>query len=76
MSLTSLEKRVKFLESEIAELKKKLTQPRDRQPWWKAVEGAFQGDPAFLEAMALGRKWRESGRPKRRKRVNRKNADS
>jgi hypothetical protein len=76
MSINSLEKRVQSLESEVAELKKRLEQPAAQEPWWKKVTGAFRGDPAFLEAMALGRKWRESGRPKRRKKAKRKHADT
>jgi hypothetical protein len=76
MSLKSLEKRIESLEFEVAKLKRRIQQPKDQQPWWKKVYGAFRGDPAFLEAMALGRKWRESGRPKRRKKVKQKNAGS
>lgn len=76
MSFSALEKRVLSLESELAELKKKLEQAPPKEPWWKKVSGAFKGDPAFLEAMALGRKWRESAKPKQRKKTKRKHADS
>ena len=36
-------------------------------PWWKQIRGSFANDPAFLEAMRLGRQYRESLRPKARK---------
>ena len=43
-----------------------MTSPR--QPWWEEISGSFANDPAFDEAMRLGREWRESFRPKTRKR--------
>jgi hypothetical protein len=64
MTLASLENRVQALETELAELKKRLEQPPDQEPWWKKISGAFRGDQEFLKAMELGRKWRESARPK------------
>jgi hypothetical protein len=77
MPSTNLEQRVRALEQEVAQLRSRLeAQPNSDQPWWQKVWGAFRGDPAFLEAMELGRKWRESGRPKRRKKAKRKHADS
>jgi hypothetical protein len=77
MVSSNLEQRVKALEQEVAQLKSRLgEQTQPEEPWWKKVTGAFRGDPAFLEAMALGRKWRESGKPKQRKKPKRKNADS
>jgi hypothetical protein len=77
MTSSKLEQRVRLLEEELAQLKTRLgTTKHPDQPWWEKVWGAFRGDPAFLEAMELGRKWRESGRPKRRKKAKRKHADS
>jgi hypothetical protein len=79
MTLSSLEKRVQSLETEVADLKLQLANSSTRQePWWKKIDGIFSGDPAFLEAMELGRKWRESGRPKQSssKRKKRKHADT
>ena len=77
MAASNLEQRVRALEQEVAELKNRLqARPNTNQPWWEKVWGAFRGDPAFLEAMELGRKWRESGRPKQRKKIKRKHADS
>jgi hypothetical protein len=77
MASSNLEQRVKALEQEVAQLKSRLgDQAKPEEPWWKKVTGAFRGDPAFLEAMELGRKWRESGKPKQRKKTKRKNANS
>lgn len=65
MSATSVEQRLAALEAEVAALKKQVGDAKDDRSWWKQISGAFAGDPEFLEAMELGRKWRESLRPKR-----------
>lgn len=65
MSPENLEKRVIAIEAEVAELKAKLaTVSGEDVPWWKRISGIFADDPAFEEAMRLGREWRESFRPK------------
>jgi len=66
---STIEQRVKALESEVSELKKRLEQPASPEPWWMQISGTFRGDPEFLKAMELGRKWREStrGKPKAKK---------
>ena len=59
MTTKELEKRVTLLEAELAEVKKQLpakAKPRLEDAAW----GVFAGDPIFLEAMELGRKYRES----------------
>jgi len=55
----SLEARVAALESESRLVKEQLM-PRGKtgDPWWDDVWGAFADDPAFEEAIRLGRKWR------------------
>ena len=30
------------------------------EPWWKRIAGVFADDPAFDEAMRLGREYREA----------------
>ena len=63
MTTKELEKRVTLLEAELAEVKKQLpakAKPRLEDAAW----GVFAGDPIFLEAMELGRQYRESLRPK------------
>ena len=77
MSTVKLEDRVAALEADVAHLKGKLEQPANSAvPWWERIAGAFENDPAFQEAMRLGRAYRESLRPKPRKRRRRKNGHS
>jgi hypothetical protein len=68
MAATNLERRVRALEGEVAKLKQRLTAaPHAQLPWWERVYGAFENDPAYDEAMRLGREYRESLRPGREK---------
>jgi hypothetical protein len=61
MSETKIEKRLAALESEVAELRKKISPARDaNQPWWEINAGEFANDPMFEEAMELGRQYRKS----------------
>ena len=63
----TLESRVAILEAKVTQLQTKLeTAVPDTKPWWEYVVGAFADDPAFEEAMRLGREYRESLRPKPR----------
>jgi len=66
MAAPEIELRVAALEAKIDEIQRflKAVAP-DTRPWWEHVVGAFADDPAFEEAMRLGRKYRESLRPKR-----------
>ncbi len=69
MATVKLEDRVAALEAEVAILKAKVGgEAAVEVPWWKQIRGSFANDPAFLEAMRLGREYRESLRPKPRKR--------
>ena len=67
MNTPKLEERIAALEAEVARLKEIVSNSKAETPWWKKITGAFRGDPAFLEAMRLGREYRESLRPKSRK---------
>jgi hypothetical protein len=72
MAKISLSQRVAALEAEVAQLKVRLdATDKSKDPWIEHVWGAFAGDPAFEEAMRLGREWRESFRPKPSKRRKR-----
>jgi hypothetical protein len=75
MAVRQIEARVAVLEAQVAELRKKLENPdvgaksserlaNPKKHWVDKVAGAFADDPEFLEAMKLGRKYRESLRPK------------
>ena len=65
MATVPLKQRVEALESEVARLKAKLENgPTSSKPWWEQIWGSFAGDPAFQEAMRLGREYRKAQRPK------------
>ncbi len=68
MAAVSLEDRVALLEAEIARLKTALKGVNSSTPQWQKIVGVFANDPAFTEAMHLGREYRESLRPPSRKR--------
>jgi hypothetical protein len=74
MTTGDLESRVSALEIELARLRGSMqTSPDERAhpvQTLDKIHGVFENDFAFREAMRLGRKWRESQRPKARKRKN------
>lgn len=61
MAAPSLEDRVAALEAKIDHSSDSAAQ--DTRPWWERIRGTFKDDPAYEEAMRLGREWRESSRP-------------
>jgi hypothetical protein len=66
MATLPFKQRLEALEAEVARLKAKVDSGSDTErPWWDQIWGTFAEDPAFQEAMALGRQYRESLRPKR-----------
>ena len=61
MTTAQLERRVHSLEAEVGRLKSALEEKTvEAQPGWRKIVGSFAHDPAFDEAMRLGREWRES----------------
>ena len=67
-AIENLEQRLEALEAEVASLKKQNgTKQANDRPWWEKIYGTFANDPMYEEAMRLGRKYRESTRPKPRK---------
>jgi len=73
MATVSLKDRVVALEAEVARLKAKLEEAGPRsEPWWEQIAGTFANDPIYEEAMRLGREYRQSLRPKSRKRRKKK----
>lgn len=68
MTNAELTKRVEALEKALKELQAKVaTVPQPEAPWWETQAGRFKDDPVFDEIVRLGRKYRESLRPKPRK---------
>jgi hypothetical protein len=66
--MSTVEQRLKVLEEEVARLKARVdTANRTEDPWKRDVDSAFANNPAFVEAMRLGRAYREAQRPKARK---------
>jgi hypothetical protein len=78
MSAQTLEQRLAALEAEVAELKKQIRPPEPAKHWVDKIYGTFANDPLYEEAMRLGRKYRESLRPKSKskKKRKKKNGDS
>lgn len=61
MDHSDLEKRITALEADVARLKRDTREfPRSDTTDWDRVIGSFDDDPAFDEAMELGRQWRKS----------------
>ena len=67
----SLQQRIEIIERELAQLKQQID-TKDPRPWWEQIWGTFANDPSFEEAMRLGRKYRESLRPKTKTKKKRK----
>ena len=74
MSAERLEERVTVLEAELARVKAQIG--IEKKPWWEEIAGTFANDPIYVEAMKLGRKYRESTRPKQKKRRKPKHGNS
>ena len=77
MSAQSIEKRLAALEADIAEIRKRLdpspaNKPEAAESWVDKIYGTFANDPIYDEAMRLGRKYRESLRPRPKKKKKRK----
>jgi hypothetical protein len=65
MASVDLEARLAVLEQEVARLRSKVEGGVPRAaPWWERIAGTFANDRTHEEAMRLGRKYRESLRPR------------
>ncbi len=74
-AIEKLEQRLATVEAELAQLKKTLRHEESSgHVWLDKIYGSFANDPEYEEAMRLGRKYRESLKPKPRKRKKRKHA--
>jgi hypothetical protein len=70
MTLAQLERRLAKVERELEELKRTDSNGRPVRDgkWWVEHSGQFAGDPVYAEIVRRGRQYRESLRPKTRKR--------
>jgi hypothetical protein len=65
----ALKNRVAALEIEVVRLRELVEKhTKVSLPCWKNIVGTFAGDPRFKEAVQLGREYRQSLRPDRKKR--------
>jgi hypothetical protein len=61
ISPLQIEERLGKLEAEVAQLKRATHNSLDQtKPWWEEIIGVFADEPAFEEAMTLGREYRQS----------------
>jgi len=68
MSMTEFARRLTALEKAVDELRAQLARNASpKRRWWVEGAGRFANDPVFDEIVKLGRKYRESLRPKSRK---------
>lgn len=63
MTNKEIEQRLAALETEFALLKSKMEKNGEvKTPWYEKIAGTFADDPAYDEAMRLGREYRLSQR--------------
>ncbi len=73
MAVSKTQARLSNIEAEIENLKAQISSTQSTTiPWWHKISGTFANDPAHADAMKLGRKYRESLRPKSVTKANRK----
>jgi hypothetical protein len=60
MTESKTERRLAELERELATLRKKVDSLTSATPWWERIAGTFAGDPAYKQAMKLGKQFRRS----------------
>jgi hypothetical protein len=60
---TAIEQRVAVLEGAVAELQRRLAAVSAPANWLDRVTGSVTDEAAFLEALELGRAWRDADRP-------------
>ena len=65
MTSTAIEKRLAALEEELARLKGKVQgMETASMPWWERIAGTFENDQVYKQAMNLGRRYRNSLKPR------------
>jgi hypothetical protein len=77
MTLAELEQKVARLEADLQQLKSEVNKVNKADPKWVlAHSGRFKNDPGFDEVVRLGREYRESLRPGRKKAGRKKSKPS
>lgn len=78
MARSNVDVRLTTIEADLANLKQQVQAISEtKKDWLDVIWGTFANDPLYDEAMELGRKYRESLRPKERSvKTNRKRATS
>jgi len=77
MAAENIEARLSALERELSQIKRLLRgKAGAAAPWWERIAGTFEDDPLFEQAMTLGRRYRESLRPRGGKHRAKKNSRS
>jgi hypothetical protein len=72
MTMAEITERLRALEQAVEELKSQVQRSaRVDRRWWTEDAGRFADDPVFEEIVRLGREYRESLKPGRRKRKKR-----
>ncbi len=71
MTKAQREQRIQALQEQVARLKAMAEEIQGPQEWHKLIGLHADAPEAFEEAMRLGREWRESFRPKPRRRKSR-----
>lgn len=67
MTMIQLERRLKKLEDAFEQWKS--TGPKRTGAWWANHASPMQDDPVFADVIKRGRRYRESLKPRRRKRA-------
>ena len=68
MSSVPIEQRLSTLEQAVEQLQRQVGRGADpMRRWWVEGAGRFKGDPVFDEIVQLGKRYRDSLRPARRK---------
>lgn len=58
----TIEERLATVESELADLKRRLKSDADGRSWMERIAGTFKDDPEFDEIVRLGQGFRKSAR--------------
>jgi hypothetical protein len=55
------------LADELARLRRKIETAESTRPWWERIAGTFEKDPVYQQAKKMGREYRKSLNPTRKR---------